>query len=247
MGNYLILSGRKGITDLINNNLLNYLIEIVYLSSSQKYLIELCRNKKIRFELKEKNFFKKYKSKHKYQYAIALIKAKKPLTLEELINKCSSKERALIIALDHLQDPFNVGAILRTCCAAGVDGIIIPKNKQAPLNHELTIKASQGYSLHIDLVEVSNLATAIEKLKNNNFWIYSADINENAKSYREVKYANKSILIMGSEGEGISPLISKKTDVNIYIPMENKVNSLNVSVAAGVLVFEILKKVPHTF
>lgn len=245
MENCLILSGRKGITDLINNNLLNHLIEVVYLTNTQKYLIELCKAKKIKYELKDKAFFKKYKSKHKYQYAIALIKGRKPLTLEELINKCSSKESSLIIALDHLQDPFNVGAILRTSCAAGVDGIIIPKNKQAPLNHEVTLKASQGYSLHIDLVEVSNLATAIEKLKSNNFWIYSADITENAKNFREVDYANKSVLVMGSEGDGISALISKKTDVNIYIPMKNKVNSLNVGVAAGLLIFEMLKKERH--
>ncbi|AEW44887.1 RNA methyltransferase TrmH group 3 [Mycoplasma haemocanis str. Illinois] len=242
MGEFLILKGRKGIQDLINNQKLKHLIEEVHLSKTQIQTIDLCIKNGVRYQIKEKSYFWKFETKKKYKYVVAFIRKKKDLDLDSLIKICSSRERSLILILDHLQDPFNVGAILRTCCAFGVDGVILSKNKSAPLNHEVTLKSSQGYSLNINTVEVSNLNNAVTKLKNRGYWIYSTEIGHNTKSFKEVEYSNKCVLIMGSEGKGVSKMLRDNSDVKVHIPMKNNVNSLNVSVAAGIIISEITSR-----
>lgn len=139
-----------------------------------------------------------------------------------------------VVILDHLEDPHNFGAIIRTCEAAGVQSIIIPKDRSVRVN-ETVMKISTGALARVKIVLVSNINEAIKKLKNNNFFIYSADMA--GKDYRTVDYSGKKCLVIGNEGRGISDLVMKNSDEIISIPMKGKVNSLNASVAAGILIF----------
>lgn len=142
----------------------------------------------------------------------------------------------LVLILDHLEDPHNFGAIIRSCEARGIKHIIIPKDRSVSVN-ETVMKTSSGALNHINIIIVSNLINAIIKLKENNFFIYAAEAN--GKDYRLVDYATKICLVIGSEGNGVSNIVIKNVDEVISIPMKGKINSLNASVAAGILLFGI--------
>ena len=142
----------------------------------------------------------------------------------------------LVLMLDHLEDPHNFGAIIRTCECAGVKHIIIPKDRSVRVN-ETVIKVSTGAISYVDVIMVSNLTNAIDKLKDNGFFVYGADMD--GKNYADVDYADKKVLIIGNEGKGISNIVSDNCDEIISIPMEGKINSLNASVSAGILIYGI--------
>ncbi len=141
-----------------------------------------------------------------------------------------------IVALDHLEDVHNFGAIIRTCEAAGVKIIIIPKDRSVHVN-DVVMKTSCGALDRVKIVQVTNLADALKHLQNQNYFVYSAFMN--GKDYRKVNYADKKILVIGNEGKGISRIVENLTDEKVSIPMEGKINSLNASVAAGILIFNM--------
>ena len=142
--------------------------------------------------------------------------------------------------LDHLEDPHNLGAIIRTCEAASVDAIIIPKRRGVEINSTV-MKVSAGALNNIDIIEVSSLAQSIDKVKDYGFWVYGTDM-ENSINYTDIKYDKKTCLVIGSEGFGISKLVSEKCDFIISIPMTGKINSLNASVAAGIVIYEVVRQ-----
>ncbi len=142
----------------------------------------------------------------------------------------------LVLILDHLEDPHNFGAIIRTCEARGVKNIIIPKDRSVSIT-DTVMKTSSGALAHVNIIMVSNLVNAINELKEKGYFIYAAEAG--GEDYQKINYADKSCLIIGSEGFGVSPLVKKKSDVIISIPLKGKVNSLNASVAAGILLFGI--------
>ena len=149
-------------------------------------------------------------------------------------------DKNFIVILDHLEDPHNFGAIIRTCEAAGVDAIIIPKKRSVEINSTV-MKVSAGALNNIKIVEVNNLVNAMEKLQDNGFWIYGTDM-ENSEVYTDVKYDEKTALVIGAEGNGIGRLVREKCDFVVNIPMTGKINSLNASVAAGILIYKVLEK-----
>ncbi|MDD2409348.1 MAG: 23S rRNA (guanosine(2251)-2'-O)-methyltransferase RlmB [Bacilli bacterium] len=146
------------------------------------------------------------------------------------------KNDKLILILDHLKDPHNFGAIIRTCEARGVKNIIIPKDRSVTVN-ETVMKTSSGALNHVNIIIINNLVQAINNLKKIGFFIYAADMD--GENYQDISYSDKVCLIIGSEGFGLSKLVKQNCDVIIKIPMKGKVNSLNASVAAGILLFEI--------
>lgn len=160
-------------------------------------------------------------------------------TLDEFIENIYGKEEAFVVVLDGIQDPRNFGAIIRSCEAFGVRGIIIPDRNSVKVN-ETVIKTSTGAIEHIDIVEVTNISVALEKLKKYGFWVYGAEA-EGAKEYYKEKYPAKTCLVLGSEGQGIRKKVKEYCDIMIKIPMFGKINSLNVSVAGGILLSEISK------
>ena len=144
-----------------------------------------------------------------------------------------------VVILDHLEDPHNLGAIIRTCEAAGVKSIIIPKDRQVQVNATV-MKTSVGTLDNVNVIEVSNLVNAIDKLKKNGFWIVGTAL-DNSQDYREIDYSGKIALVIGNEGSGISNIISKNCDFLAKIPMYGTTNSLNASVAAGIMIYEVIR------
>ena len=144
-----------------------------------------------------------------------------------------------VVILDHLEDPHNLGAIIRTCEAAGVKSIIIPKDRQVQVNATV-MKTSVGTLDNVNVIEVSNLVNAIDKLKKNGFWIVGTAL-DNSQDYREIDYSGKIALVIGNEGSGISNIISKNCDFLAKIPMYGTTNSLNASVAAGIMIYEVVR------
>ena len=146
------------------------------------------------------------------------------------------KDDNFVVMLDHLEDPHNLGAIIRSCEARGIKNIIIPKDRSVAVN-ETVMKTSTGAISRVNIILVNNLVNAINTLKKDGFFIYAAEAD--GEDYRKVDYADKVCLIIGSEGFGLSKLVRQNSDVIISIPMKGKVNSLNASVSAGILIFGI--------
>lgn len=145
-------------------------------------------------------------------------------------------EGNMVVMLDHLSDPHNFGAIIRTCECMGIKYIIIPKDRSVLVN-DTVYKTSTGAINNVDIVMVSNLVNAIDKLKEKGYFIYTADMD--GENYKNINYAPKKVLIIGSEGEGVAPIIRKNSDVIVSLPMKGKINSLNASVSAGILIYEM--------
>ena len=144
------------------------------------------------------------------------------------------KENSLVVILDHIEDPHNFGAIIRTCEAAGVDGIIIPKDRSVDVNSTV-VKVSTGAIERVNICQVTNLNNTIKYLKDNGFWIVGTDMN--GTDYREIDYNGKIGIVIGNEGHGMSRLVKESCDFIASIPMKGTVNSLNASVATGIVVF----------
>ncbi len=157
-------------------------------------------------------------------------------TLSECLSDPNSE---FVVLLDHLEDPHNVGAIIRTCEAAGVSYVILPKDRQVPINATV-MKTSAGALENVSVVSVSNLVQSIDQLKKAGFWIVGTSL-EGDMDYRDVDYTGKIALVIGNEGNGISELVSKNCDFLAKIPMIGKTNSLNASVAAGIMIYEVIR------
>ena len=138
--------------------------------------------------------------------------------------------------LDHLTDPHNFGAIIRTCECIGVDSIIIPKDRSVLVN-DTVYKTSVGAINNVKIIMVSNLKNAMDKLKDLGYFIYTADMD--GENYKKVNYAPKKVLVIGAEGDGVSKIVRDNSDVIVSLPMFGKINSLNASVSAGILLYEM--------
>ena len=153
------------------------------------------------------------------------------------IKDIPENKQPLLLMLDGLEDPHNLGAILRTCDAVGVDGVIIGKNRSVGLNGTVA-KVSTGAIHHVKVAQVTNLTRTLEDLKKKAFWIVGCEL-ENSQDYRSVDYNMPTVLVIGSEGFGMSRLVKKSCDINVVLPMVGHVNSLNASVAASVLLYQV--------
>lgn len=205
-------------------------IRKVYLDkNNSRDLLSYLQNNKIRYDLVDRKVLDDMAAKN-HQGIVVDIYDYEYKELDECFND------DFVIMLDHLEDPHNFGAIIRTCECAGIKHIIIPKDRSVRVN-ETVIKVSSGAISHVDIIMVSNLSNAIDKLKNNGFFVYGADMD--GKTYTDVDYADKKVLIIGNEGKGISPIVSQNCDEIISIPMYGEINSLNASVSAGILIYGI--------
>lgn len=142
----------------------------------------------------------------------------------------------LVVMLDHLEDPHNFGAIIRTCEACGVKNIIIPKDRGVVVN-DTVVKTSTGSLSRVNIIMVTNLVNAINELKRDGYFVYSAEAD--GENFETVDYNDKKLLVIGSEGNGLSKIVRNNSDVIIKIPMKGEVNSLNASVAAAILIYGI--------
>ena len=155
--------------------------------------------------------------------------------IETILNK----DNALVVILDHIEDPHNFGAIIRTCEAAGVKSIIIPKDRSVSVT-ETVMRTSSGALEYVDIAMVNNLVKVIDDFKNNGYFVYAADMG--GENYKQVDFADKVLLVIGNEGHGISRLVRENCDQILAIPQYGKINSLNASVAAAVLIYGIVNR-----
>ena len=162
------------------------------------------------------------------------------VTVEDILAVSQKKgTKPFIIICDEIEDPHNLGAIIRTAETSGADGVIIPKRRSASLNATV-FKTSAGAASYVPVARVSNLASCIDTLKDNGVWIYGTDAA--GTDYSETDFTGGVALVIGSEGFGMSKLIQKKCDFMIKLPMLGKINSLNASVAAGIFMYEVLRQ-----
>ena len=154
------------------------------------------------------------------------------------INTFLNKNEEKVVILDHIEDPHNLGAIIRTCEAAGIKSVIT-KDRQVQVNATV-MKTSVGTLDNVNIVQVTNLSNTIDKLKENGYWIVGTALKDSV-DYRDIDYTGKIALIVGNEGTGISNLVMKKCDFIAKIPMYGETNSLNASVATGIMIYEMIR------
>lgn len=174
-----------------------------------------------------------------HQGIVALAAEHNYSTIEEIIEYAASRgEAPFVVICDGIEDPHNLGAIIRSAECSGVHGVIIPKRRAVGLT-PVVAKSSAGALEHMRVARVTNLAMTIDELKRLGFWIYAADMG--GERYCDVDYSGSVAIVLGSEGFGISRLVKEKCDFNVSIPLYGKVNSMNVSCAAAVILTEVAK------
>jgi 23S rRNA (guanosine2251-2'-O)-methyltransferase len=205
-------------------------------------IISLAKSNKVRYTISEFINLPLSDEPINHQGIIAKIDPYPTISFKELLRDSLSKTKLsqTLLVLDSILDPHNLGAIIRTAAAAGVYGIIIPKNRSASLNGTVA-KAAAGTISYIKICRVTNLSSTIQELKKNNFWIYGTAMNAE-KSIYETDFSGKTCLILGNEEKGVRPLLSKQCDLFVSVPIADGVDSLNVSVTAGVISYEILRQ-----
>lgn len=174
-----------------------------------------------------------------HQGIVAFAAVREYSTVEDILSYAEEKgEAPFIMILDEVEDPHNLGAIIRTAECAGVHGVIIPKRRSAGLSYTVG-KASAGAVEYMRVARVTNIAVLIDELKEKGVWVYGADMN--GTDYSKCDFSGACAIVIGNEGKGISRLVREKCDVIVSLPMKGKINSLNASVAAGILMYSAMK------
>ncbi|MFV0274955.1 MAG: 23S rRNA (guanosine(2251)-2'-O)-methyltransferase RlmB [Bacilli bacterium] len=208
---------------------------VVWEKFSDNKILKLLKEKKIPIKSVKKGELDKIEQGN-HQGIILKVPEYEYLNIQDV---SFDKENFTIVILDHLEDPHNFGAIIRTCEASGVDLIIIPNDRSVSVT-PTAIKTSSGAINNVNICKVNNIVKAIEYLKKEGFWIYALDMN--GENYKNVNFDGKKVIIVGNEGSGISNLVRKNSDIIVSLPMVGKINSLNASVATGIMIYEVMFK-----
>ena len=203
-------------------------------------ILSLAKQKGIHIEFRERSFLDRKAGQGSHQGIIGFCEPFAYATVADIItNRHPDFKYNLILILDGITDPQNLGTLIRTAHCCGANGVIIPENRSASVTGTV-IKASAGAANHTPIARVVNLSNAIDYLKEQGFWIYGTDPAA-GKDFGSFEYDGHIGLVMGSEGTGMRPLIRRKCDFRLSIPTKGKIDSLNVSVAAGIILYEILR------
>ncbi len=204
-----------------------------------KRVVEECRKQGVAVRFVGRDELDRMAGNNAHQGVVAVTSAKQYNDLEDVV-AAKRSEYSLIVVLDGIEDPHNLGAVLRTADAAGADGAVIPERRAASVT-ALVAKASAGASEHLPIAKVTNIARTLEDLKAQNIWTVGLD-ERGPKSYDAMDYNMDCAIVLGAEGRGLHDLVARKCDFLVSIPMLGKVPSLNVSVAAGVMLYEIVRQ-----
>lgn len=234
MANYIY--GKNTVKSYLESN---GKVKVLYLFNKGNFndLVQLAKAKQVRVEFIDKNRLDKMAS-GVHQGVILDIEDYTYYQLDDLL---TDNKHQLIVLCDQLEDPHNLGAILRSSDAAGVDGVIVGKHRSVGLNATVA-KVSTGAINTVKVVEATNMVDTIKTLKNHGYWVIAAENDVKAVDYTEFNVDMPIVLVVGSEGSGISRLVKKECDILTTIPMNGSVNSLNVSVATGILLFDIIRR-----
>jgi 23S rRNA (guanosine2251-2'-O)-methyltransferase len=205
-----------------------------------KNLLELARTAKVPVRFESRAFFASFP----YKAHQGVVGFGEPFTYTSLEEALAARDRtrpALFVVLDHVTDPHNVGAIIRSAECAGATAVIIPERRAAGVNATVR-KSSAGAAAFVPIARVANVAQAVRTLKKAGIWVYGAALAEEARPYTNIDLAGDTALVIGAEGEGIAPLVRRECDALVAIPMLGRVQSLNASVAAGILLYEAVRQ-----
>jgi 23S rRNA (guanosine2251-2'-O)-methyltransferase len=202
-------------------------------------LIQDCRKNSIPVRFLPRVELDRMAGSGSHQGVVAVTSNKQYNDLDDLI-AAKRGQYALIVVLDGVEDPHNLGAILRTADASGADGVVIPERRAAGITGTV-VKSSAGASEHLPVAKVTNIARTLEDLKAQNIWTVGLD-ERGAQSYDSLDYNMDCAIVLGAEGKGLHDLVARKCDFLVSIPMLGKVPSLNVSVAAGVVLYEVVRQ-----
>lgn len=226
-----LISGEREINKiLISKNLHN--------DTKLEKIKELAQNQGVIYQFVAREKFQQY-NEYNHQGIIAQVSPIKYMDLDDFLDKPHTNETMAI--LDGVEDSHNLGAIIRTGVCAGVSAILIPSRRNVQIN-AIVEKTSAGAINHIDIIKVNSLNSAVQKLKNSDWWIVATDANAD-DNYYDIDYNNmNSAIIMGAEHAGVSKSLQKLADFTVKIPMQNNFNSLNVSNAFCAIIFEVLRQ-----
>lgn len=237
-----IIAGRNPVTEALKSgrNIEKLLISRGELSGAIKVIAAMAKEQGIPIKETDSRKLDFMCGNANHQGVVAVAAVKEYVSVDEILRIAENKgENPFIIILDNIEDPHNLGAIIRTAECAGAHGIIIPKRRAAGLTYSVG-KASAGAYEYMPVARVTNIPTVIDDLKTKGLWIYGADMNGATYCSGDLKGA--AALVIGSEGKGLQRLVKEKCDVILSLPMLGKINSLNASVAAGVLMYEFTRQ-----
>ena len=237
--NEYILTGRNPIREALKNHhdLEKLLVQKGELSGSAREIVQKAKEMKIQVQVVEKARLDAIAPNH--QGLIAFASAYQYSTVEEILETARQKgEEPFLILMDGITDPHNLGAVIRTAECTGVHGIIVPQHRSAGLS-PAAVKASAGAVEYVRVARVSNLSRTIDELKKQNIWFYAVTMN--GTDYRETDFSGGVALVIGAEEDGISRLVAEKCDHAVSLPMTGKIESLNASVAAGIMMYRVLE------
>jgi len=204
-------------------------------------VIDACRENSIRLRFEPKEELTRLAHTAAHQGVVAIVRTREFLDLEDLLTGPDSNPAPrLLLALDGIEDPQNLGALLRTADASGVDGVLITERRTAPLS-PVAVKASAGAAEHVRIARVVNLVRALEQLKENNIWCVGLD-ERGTTSYDQYDFTSNTVIVLGREGDGLHDLVRRTCDHLLRIPMAGAVSSLNVSAAGAVVMFEAARQ-----
>ena len=237
-----LVIGRNAVIELLKGDreVENVMIAKGEKEGSINRIIALCKEKKIVIKTVDKKKLDAVSAGANHQGVIANVPAHEYSTVEDILAFAKEKgEQPFIIICDEIEDSHNLGAIIRTAEACGVHGIIIPKRRNVGLNF-IVAKTSCGALEYMRVARVNNIADTIETLKKKNIWVYAADMD--GQRWDKTDFSGGAALVVGNEGSGVGRLVKEKCDVTVSLPMLGKVNSLNASVAAGIIMYEIARQ-----
>jgi 23S rRNA (guanosine2251-2'-O)-methyltransferase len=203
-------------------------------------LIDLCRTAGIRVALEPRDQLTRIARTDAHQGVLAIVRERKFLTIEDLLAPSPDGQHRFFLALDGVEDPHNLGALLRTADGAGVDGVILPERRSAPVTATVA-KTSAGASEHVRIARVTNLVRSLEQMKQKHVWVLGLD-ERGTPDYTEFDFKTDCVLVLGREGAGLHDLVKKTCDHLLRIPMAGQVSSLNVSVAGAIVMYEAMRQ-----
>ena len=237
------VEGRNAVLELLESQ---KDINKLFIENGEKHgsinkIIAKAKEKKVIIIEKDKKQMKEMARTENYQGVIAIVPPFEYCEVEDIIEEAKSKnEDPFILILDGIEDPHNLGAIIRTAETAGVHGIIIPKRRAASVNSTVN-KVSAGATEYMKIARVNNITETIKNLKKNDIWVCGTDMDAKSYYYQE-NYKMPIAIVIGSEGFGISRLVKENCDFMVKIPMKGKITSLNASVSAGIIIYEVVKQ-----
>lgn len=234
------IEGRNSVYELLktDKNIDKILVQKDLKDDASKRLINIIKSNRVKVQLVDKYVIEKESESKRSQGFIAYVSDYKYYDLEDIIDACQDKD-GLIVILNEVMDPHNLGSIIRVCECAGVDGIVIGKDRSASVS-DTVMRISAGALNHVKVSKVTNINVAIDTLKDEGYWVYGAEIG--GEEMYKTNLTGKICLVIGGEDSGVKHLTKTKCDGIISIPMFGKVNSLNASVACGVVVYEAVRQ-----